>query len=57
MRTTPSASASTFTEFSSGSARSITAFYLGGTKGGGYAQMNASPGNGVYVYVTFDAEL
>ena len=56
MRATPSASASSFTEFSSGTSRSISAFYVGGKQGGGYAQLTSSPSNGVYVFVNFDAE-
>ena len=59
MRTTPSAgtSAGTYTEFSSGTTRTITGFYALNLRGGGYAQLNANVNNGVYMNTTFTAEL
>jgi len=54
---TPGTSAGTFTEFSSGTTRTITGFYSSSSKGGGYAQLNGNAGNGVYVNAYFDAEI
>ena len=54
---TPGTSSGTFTEFSSGTSRTITGFYSTSSKGGGYAQLNANVGNGVYFNAYFDAEI
>ena len=57
MRATPTVTASSFTEFSSGSSRSVSSFSGVGLNGGGYAQLTSSPSNGVYFYIHVDAEL
>ncbi len=57
MRASPTMSASSFTEFSSGSSRTVTGFYGVGANGGGYAQLSSTPTNGVYFYANADAEL
>ena len=54
---TPGTSSGYFVEFSSGTVRTITGFYSLSSKGGGYAQLNGSPGNGVYFNAYFDAEI
>ena len=54
---TPGTDSGTFTEFSSGTTRTITGFYSVSSKGGGYAQLNGNTNNGVYVNAYFIAEL
>ena len=54
---TPGTSNGYFVEFSAGTVRTITGFYSLSSKGGGYAQLNGSPANGVYFNAYFDAEI
>jgi len=58
MRATPTfTSAASLTEFSSGTNRSVSATYQVGPSGGGYIQLGASMGNGVYYRGKYAAEL
>ena len=57
MRASPTMIASNFTEFSAGSSRTITGFHGVGSNGGGYAQLNSTPSNGVYFFAHANAEL
>ena len=58
MRATPTfTSAASLTEFSSGTNRSVSATYQAGPSGGGYIQLGASMGNGVYYRGKYSAEL
>ena len=57
MRATPTISNTAFTEFSSGTSRSISGFYGYNDEIAGYAQLTSSPSNGVYVTLTASAEL
>ena len=64
MRKTPtvtiydgSGNQNTIYEFSSGSARTVSAVYPAGPNIGGYIQMTANTGNPVYANVLANAEL
>lgn len=59
MRAAPSyaVDSNVFTEFSAGTNRTITAFWSSTKYGGGYAQLNSSPSNGVYVNIRASADL
>ena len=54
---TYNADSNVFVEFSSGTHRTITGFHSSTKNGGGYAQLNATPSNGVYVNLKATAEL